>query len=145
MPFYGNSGANFHPEAGFENMIWHQGIGSVNTVTVETSLTPWPTIYSVNSRKSEVEILRSRTWDITLNMEMQQTFITAVTSSHWGHQCGYLRVVPVRKKKICDALCGIELEIFKGMAITLVADFRSSITFSVYTSYILSSAKIWGL
>ncbi|XP_018309964.1 tet methylcytosine dioxygenase-like isoform X3 [Mycetomoellerius zeteki] len=42
MPFYGDSGAGFRPTAGFGNTVWHQGVGPVGTVAVETSPAPWP-------------------------------------------------------------------------------------------------------
>ncbi|XP_032688630.1 uncharacterized protein LOC116852409 isoform X3 [Odontomachus brunneus] len=42
MPFYGDSGAGFRPAAGFGNTVWHQGVGPVGAVAVETSPAPWP-------------------------------------------------------------------------------------------------------
>jgi hypothetical protein len=42
MPFYGDSSAGFRPAAGFGNTVWHQGVGPVGAVAVETSPAPWP-------------------------------------------------------------------------------------------------------
>lgn len=42
MPFYGDTGAGFRPTAGFGNTVWHQGVGPVGAVAVETSPTAWP-------------------------------------------------------------------------------------------------------
>lgn len=42
MPFYGDSGAGFRPAPGFGNTVWHQGVGPVSAVAVETSAAAWP-------------------------------------------------------------------------------------------------------
>lgn len=42
MPFYGDSSAGFRPAAGFGNTVWHQGVGPVGAVAVETTPTAWP-------------------------------------------------------------------------------------------------------
>lgn len=62
MPFYGDSGAGFRP-AGFGNTVWHQGVGPVGAVAVETSPAPWPPQQFIQqiSAPNQLEELRYHT------------------------------------------------------------------------------------
>ncbi|EFN73123.1 hypothetical protein EAG_02050 [Camponotus floridanus] len=89
MPFYGDSGAGFRP-AGFGNTVWHQGVGPVGAVAVETSPAPWPPQQFIQqiSAPNQLEELRYHTqygaatpYHPQTVSYQQQTFIPADQSA----------------------------------------------------------------
>ncbi|XP_014486705.1 PREDICTED: DNA N6-methyl adenine demethylase [Dinoponera quadriceps] len=90
MPFYGDSSTGFRPAAGFGNTVWHQGVGPVGAVAVETSPAAWPPQQFIQQipAPNQLEELRYHTqygaaapYHPQPVSYQQQTFITADQSA----------------------------------------------------------------